>query len=209
MPVYKTQERELARQMRITHRMSVKSIAKELNVSKGSVSVWLRDIPLTEEEKRDRYHAGGFAKTKESTQKPSKFVDWVNCQEFTSNQKGKIAEAAVMLRLAILQFDVYKSVFDGEKLDIVAQKPNDTQLKKIQVRWCRKPKQGAGFITLTCSSGRNGSRRYTDDEFDFIIGYDFYTDTCYVYSSEELKHLKKSVSVEDEHAESWHKIWQD
>ena len=111
-----------------------------------------------------------------------------------------------MLRLAILKFDVYKSVFDGEKLDIVAQSPNDVQLKKIQVRWCRKPKQGMGFITLTCSSGRNSSRRYTDDEFDFIIGYDFYTDACYVYGANELKHLKKSVSVEDEHAEAWHKI---
>lgn len=213
MPINRKEERLLARQLRLDKRMSLKSIANKLGVSKGSVSIWVRDIPLTEEEKQTRYVENG-KRTKDRLKNTevvpsSKFIGWIKCQELTSNQKGKIAEAAVVLRLSILKFDVYKSVFDGEKLDIVTQAPNDTQLKKIQVRWCRKPKIGSNFITLTCSSGRKSSRRYNDEEFDFMIGYDFYTDTCYVYDANDLKNLKTRVSVKDEHAESWHKILQN
>lgn len=42
--------REKARQLRLEG-MSVRDIAKELSVSRGSVSVWVRDIQLTDEQK--------------------------------------------------------------------------------------------------------------------------------------------------------------
>jgi len=45
----KIQEKEKSRLMRKQGK-SIKEIAKELNVSKGSVSVWVRDIQLTQEQ---------------------------------------------------------------------------------------------------------------------------------------------------------------
>lgn len=211
MPINKNQERLLARQLRLDNRMSVKAISKALNVSTGSVSVWLRDIPLTAEEKHSRYVANG-QKTKErpklsEIEPSSKFHNWVETDSLTNNQKGKIAESATILRLSILQFDIYKSVFDGEKIDIVAQNPNNQEFLKLQVRWARKQRHGAKTIALTCSNGRNKFRRYTENEFDFIIGYDFETDSCYVYSKDEVLHLKTQVSLQDKCVESWDKLF--
>lgn len=210
MPINRNNERALARQLRLDKRMSVKAISKELGVSTGSVSMWLRDMPLTAEEKHSRYVKNG-QRTKERPKHSaitpsSKFHDWVNTNELTNNHKGKIAEAAAILRLSILQFDIYKSVFDGEKIDIVVQSPHNQEFIKIQVRWARKHRYGAKTIALTCSNGRNKFRRYTESEFDFIIGYDFEMDVCYVYSKDEVRHLKRQTSLQNECAESWDKL---
>ena len=45
----KIKEKEQARLLR-TCGKSIKSISRELNVSQSSVSVWVRDIPLTSEQ---------------------------------------------------------------------------------------------------------------------------------------------------------------
>lgn len=47
----KKEQREEARRLRIEEGLSVKEICTKLGVSKGSVSVWVRDIELTEEQK--------------------------------------------------------------------------------------------------------------------------------------------------------------
>jgi transcriptional regulator with XRE-family HTH domain len=46
----KTEERALARRLRREEGLSVKHIARRLGVSTSSVSRWIRDIPLTEEQ---------------------------------------------------------------------------------------------------------------------------------------------------------------
>src|SRR6476469_5582310 len=46
----KVKEREEARRLRREEGMSMKAIARELGVSVGSVSLWTRDIELTEEQ---------------------------------------------------------------------------------------------------------------------------------------------------------------
>lgn len=210
MPIDRTKEREIARELRLKKRMSIESIAKELNVSKGSVSVWLRDIPLTPEEKHSRYVENGKNskfRIRKLTPKiiSSKFFNWVK-KPLNNNQKGKIAESAAILRLTVLQYNVYKSVFDGEKIDIVTQTLDGMGFLKLQVRWAFKAKHGSSTISITCSNGRRNSRRYQDNEFDFIIGYEFETDTCYVYSKNDIKHLKRQVSLNESNKEAWDKL---
>ena len=46
----KTREREEARRLRREHGLSVREIQRRLNVSKSSVSLWVRDVPLTTEQ---------------------------------------------------------------------------------------------------------------------------------------------------------------
>ena len=43
-------------------------------------------------------------------------------------------------------------------------------------------------------------------DFDFLIGYNAYNDMAYVYSFDEIKHLKSTVSITDEAKEAWHKM---
>lgn len=65
----KIAEREEARRIRQEEGESIKMIAKRLGVSKGTVSLWVRDIYLTAEQKKalDERHKGHKAKRKGSS----------------------------------------------------------------------------------------------------------------------------------------------
>jgi len=49
-------------------------------------------------------------------------------------------------------------------------------------------------------------KRMMRKDFDFLIGYNAYNDMAYVYSFDEIKHLKSTVSITDEAKEAWHKM---
>jgi len=216
MPKILTEQKKEAIRLRLEERKSLEAISKELEVAQSTCSVWLRDMPLTDEEKHQRYVLAGIASKKnleagnrknkrKITNTRSALFNLSEKREYTSNQKGKIAESAVMLRLSILQADIYKSVFDGEKLDFVIQMPNQTNLIKVQVRWAGKNKKALG-LKLRCSNGRNASRRYTEDEFDFIVAYDLFSDKCYVYSNTDLLHIKTFITCSTDFEEKWNKL---
>lgn len=216
MPIDRKEEQKRARELRIKQRLSIKAIAKELGVAKSSVSVWLRDIPLNDEEKRLRYVKAGKDSQENGINPPRVQKEPIQSiikklsenRNFNSNQKGKIAEAATMLRFAVLQMDIYKSVFDGEKLDFIIQAPDSSKLIKIQVKWTRRScKNNQASMSLRCSNSRKSTRRYTNEEFDFIIGYDLESDTCYVYSQKEVEHINTCIVCSSEYAEAWQKIF--
>jgi transcriptional regulator with XRE-family HTH domain len=48
----KTEERQRARELRHDHGLSVREIARTVGVSRSSVSLWVRDVPLTEAQLR-------------------------------------------------------------------------------------------------------------------------------------------------------------
>ena len=54
----------------------------------------------------------------------------------------------------------------------------------------------------------SGTRRvaYKAGDFDFIVGYDLFTDTCYVWSWEEVAHFKATVTICPEAEERWDKL---
>lgn len=54
----KTRERLEARRIRVKEQLSLKNIAERLGVSKGSVSLWVRDLPLSRETIDKRQLAG-------------------------------------------------------------------------------------------------------------------------------------------------------
>jgi len=101
--------------------------------------------------------------------------------------------------------DVFGSVFDGDKADWVVDHP-DKGFLKIQVRWASKKGHGLPRLSLLCTEGHGKKRRFKDGEFDFIIGYDLYTDTAYVWSREDLKEHRASVTIHEDAAEAWHKL---
>lgn len=54
----KTKEKIEARHIRVEEQLSIKDIAKRLGVAKSSVSLWVRDLPLSKETIADRCLAG-------------------------------------------------------------------------------------------------------------------------------------------------------
>jgi hypothetical protein len=197
--------KESAIRLRENGRLPTKTIARLLGVSNGTAIKWLRNHPLTKEEQLKAVKDGGTASGKKNHPKDrgnrSKFfID----QPLTNERKGRIAEAAVLFRLALYGFEVYEPAFDDESLDLIIRR---NKLIKLQVRWASEDKRyGLPFIRLRCSDGRGSLKRYDDGDFDFMVGYDLFTDIAYVFSREEIKNNKSSVTIKPETAERWDKI---
>lgn len=193
--------------LRVEGRKSLKEIAGILKVSISSVSLWLRGYPLTEAEIAERQKLNPRRTgQKKPRGEESKFHRAVDGQELTRQRKMKIAEAAVLFRLALHGFVVFGSPFDGDKTDWLAQY-GDGEPVKVQVKWTRSNKgYGLPRISLVCTEGHNQTRRYEKGEFDFIVGYDLFTDTAYVISEEEASQHKTSTVISNEYAERWEKL---
>lgn len=195
--------RQRCRELRINERLSIREIAAITGAAKGSLSFWLRDVPLNANEKAQKQ------KNRRSWRKdrgaPSKFYAAIDARELSRSQKGKIAEAAVLFRLAVHGFNIFGPVFDGDRTDWLVQYGSDTP-KRIQVRWAFQAGYGRPTVKLTCMASANTMRRFRDDEFDAIVGYDFYADVAYVFVPSDITRNSKSVAVAERYAERWDKL---
>jgi transposase-like protein len=204
------EKRRQAITLRQEYRLSAKEIAKRLQVSESSLSSWLRPYPLTATERRAKSSQPGnrHAARPRRTRIRSRLHQLFNGAIVDSARKGKIAEAAILLRLVILGYNVYSSVFDGDKFDWVIssgqQHTEPGQLRKIEVRWLRQNSKGDLTLNMRCSNGRGKERRMTD--FDALVGYDMFEDVAYVYRPHDLAHVQHAVNVTSDAAEAWWKL---
>jgi len=178
---------------------------KEKRVSQSAINGWLKKFPLSGEERLESF-VKNMKLTRYNPGEPSKF--WTpEIKNFSRNQVGKIAEAAILYRLLLNNHTVYCSPFDGDVADWLVVTP--TKSYKIQVRKAKTPKTGKPIISLCCKDNSKTDeimRRLTANDYDFIVGYDIYKDNAYVFSYEETKNNKTSITIRDDALEAWHKI---
>jgi PD-(D/E)XK endonuclease len=97
----------------------------------------------------------------------------------STDQKGAIAESAIVLAAAKLGIGVYLPFSDGERYDLIFDLGRS--LVRIQCKWA--PLQGDVVVVRAYSSRRtaNGLRRrgYEADEIDAIAAYCPELDRCY------------------------------
>ena len=117
----------------------------------------------------------------------------------------KITESAILYRLAIYDFNVYSSMFDGDRIDFIVEYPRSERLIRLQVKTC-KIAEGAPCVPLIRTEGHNTQIRYLKGEFNFIVGYNIFTDTAYVFSEKEVENNKTGIAVTEESKENWKKI---
>ncbi|MCA1592985.1 MAG: hypothetical protein LC754_10120 [Acidobacteria bacterium] len=197
-----------ALRLRLEERLSLREIASVTGAAKGSLNVWLQSYPLTDEEKKARSKtAKRYVTPKKSHGEESKHHQATAAQTLTNQQRGRIAEAAVLFRLVLHGFEVYTSAFDGDKVDCLVYVPESGKTLKLQVRYVNSPStHGLPVVRLSCAEGHSKRRRYKEGEFDFIIGYYLFNDTAYVFSFDELVQHKRHVTVSDKYAERWDKL---
>jgi hypothetical protein len=194
--------------LRVEERLSLREIAVITGAAKGSLSLWLKPHRLTEEERKARTKtAKRYVAPKKDHGEESRHNKTVGWQRLSNQQKGRIAESAILFRLALHGFDIYKSAFDGDKTDCLVRVPDSEKIFKLQVRYVHSPsKHGLPVVRLKCSEGHNQRRRYTQGEFDFIVGYYLFNDTAYVFSTDDVKQHKTYVTVSEKYAERWDKL---
>jgi hypothetical protein len=207
MSAAKTELRKTCVWLSTHDRLSLKEIRAQTGASIGSLSCWLRDFPLTEGEKKAK-QVKPPAGVKKSRGIESEMNRIVRGASLNGGQVAKVSETAVMLRMLARGFNVFGSVFDGEKADWVVENLSG-KMVKVQVKTVTSGKHGLPFVMLSrginTGSGQRRSR-YVKGDFDFIVGYDLYTDTAYVWSWGEVEHLKASVSVYEDAKERWDKF---
>lgn len=204
-----------ARRLRCEERKSYNEIATLLNVSKGNLHYWLKDLPLTESEITERRSAAGAKGRKKINENrkyrpgpPSKFRVMVTGSEMSKERMARISGSAVQFRLVLAGLNPFNSPFDGERTDILVENPVSGRVMKIQVKTVRRANHGRPFISLRRRdyAAKDGVCRYKVGDFDFIVGYDLHTDIAYVVSWGECEANKTAYSIRKDDAERWDKL---
>jgi hypothetical protein len=110
---------------------------------------------------------------------PSRDRCYVGQRMLTSDQKGNVAEAAVVAAAVKLGIDVYKPIGSGGRYDMIFEV--HSQLLRIQCKWA--PRHG-DVVVLRCYSSRRSRdglqrRKYLKGEIDAFAAYCPDTDRCY------------------------------
>lgn len=186
--------------LRVEERLSIERIRERLHLSKGAISGIIKEHKLTPEEIALRRTEPWNKGTRKYKAEESWYHRLATQNKLSGNQTGKVAEAAVLLRLCAHGFSVYQSQFDGDRLDWLIE-TSDGRLIRIQVKQAYHCHRGMPVVSVR----RPESKKYVEGDFDVIVGYDLYSDVAYVFKWEEVKG-KTAISASEESKEAWHKL---
>ena len=99
--------------------------------------------------------------------------------ELTTDQKGNIAEQAVIWHATILGIDVYRPVGEGGRYDMLFDL--DDRLVRVQCKWAPQDRGVIVVRCYTCRRNREGilKRPYAVGEIDALAAYCPNTGCCY------------------------------
>jgi hypothetical protein len=206
-----------ALRLRLEERMSLAEIRSITGASKGVLSLWLREHPLTGDEAsyRRRKKRSEVSVRHDPARKSrivSRFKADFDTDDMDTGRKGRIAEAAVMLRLVSMGFTVYKSAFDGARVDLIAHLGDPRKVARLQVKWASLAPSQFGRPTFSlqravgCRSALRRKVGYETEAYDFIVGYDFKSDLAYVFSKSASSGRDTSLTVTDASEENWQQV---
>ena len=191
--------------LRVEDRLSLSEIRKQVQIDHSTASVLLKPYPLTQDE-LSRKRGERRPKTIREDRFPnlcpfSRFMKPI--ESLTRREKGRIAEAAVLLRLSLLGLVPAKPVFDGETSDWLVEIPGAAKILRVQVKWARRQLYGQPFVVLASSNTNGKIRVYAPSDFDVIVGYDLYTDQCHVWDWDAIGKNRDRVSASGTSSENW------
>ena len=99
----------------------------------------------------------------------------------TTDQKGNIAEAAIVAAAVKLGIDVYRPVGEGGRYDMIFEVKG--ALLRVQCKWASRY---GDILIVRCYSSRRSAggkivnRSYTDEEVDAFAVYSIDLDRCYL-----------------------------
>ncbi len=192
--------------LRVEEQLGLDSISEKLGVAKSTLSRWLGKYPLDDGVIRIRMQDNG-KRSRKYRGDEAEIHRIVRSHNLNPSQVGKVAEAAVALRLLTWGFNVFGSAYDGDRTDWLVEVPSTGKIWKIQVKTACGVKGALPAIGLRhVPSTKKGNQRYLSGDFDFLAGYDLYTDTAYVWSWDEVMHLKAAITICPDAKERWDKL---
>ena len=104
----------------------------------------------------------------------------------TTDQKGAIAESAIIHEAIKLGIDVFKPLSDGERYDLIFDM--HPRLLRVQCKWAVRRGEVVVVRCFSCHRRRNVMvrRRYTPEEVDAIAAYCADVNRCYLIPLDRL-----------------------
>jgi PD-(D/E)XK endonuclease len=104
----------------------------------------------------------------------------MDARRLTTDQKGAIAEAAVVVAALKEGLEVYRPVAEGGRYDLILGTPSG--LLRVQVKWANLRRSAVVVRTYSCRRGATGMivRKYSEDQIDAFAGYCAALDRCYL-----------------------------
>ena len=196
--------------LRKEQKLGYKAIAQKLGVPTSTIRVHLSPYKLSPQDLKLRAKLpSSMPRSKKASLDVNGFPrpHWMESIDFaklSTSQRGAIAEAAVLFRLAVNGFSVYGSPFDGDRIDWIVKAPNG-KLSTLQVCHVSRFRYGRPLIRLTRAS-HGKSTRFRQSVVNFIIGYDFHNDAAYVFSATEVENNLTAITVTVAVLEAWSKL---
>ena len=108
----------------------------------------------------------------------------------TTDQKGAIAETAIIHAAVKLGIGVYKPLADGDRYDLIFDL--GTKLVRVQCKWAVQHGDVVVVRCSTCRRTRNGllHQAYTPDEIDAFAAYCAALDRCYYLPVDSFPHRR-------------------
>ena len=103
----------------------------------------------------------------------------------STDQKGSIAETAIIHEAVKLGIDVYKPISDGTRCDLILD--IDGRLTRVQCKWAARHGDVLVIRCYRCRRTRSGllKRGYTADEVDAFAAYCVELGKCYFFRFED------------------------
>jgi len=190
---------------------SLNTIMATLGVPKGVVAYHIRKLQrpiLLPTDRAERMRAGAIkagairaaaARDRMQERFASASALWkrFGCgfEGLSSSRKGLVGEAAVLLRLLLLGYEVYSPVLDGPSDWVIV---SGRRLIRLQVKMAGTHRGGSKFFL---NQRRRGTALYHSNELDFFVAYSLMDDVCYVVPSNLAK--GRFVALRSEMRENW------
>ena len=185
--------REKAILLRVQDRLSYPEILEKVPVSKGTLSLWLREFPLTPEETKARQQANAeHARTVRLagvSRGPS--GDWSTRPDLSKSDLGEACRQMISAKLIFQGVSVFHPLTEDTPIDLVILTKSGRFLK-CQCK-CIFRTSGKRSHTMNLTSirkwGPNSkavAHKYTANEVDLFLGYCVDNDGVYVIPLSEV-----------------------
>lgn len=151
--------------LRQEERLSFKEIHERTGASRGSLSYWLRNFPLTDGEKKAK-HLRGQQRRKMAQNEDHSPPSMIHRTPKLAGSHGEIAVAA---HIAGLGYPVFKEMGDSSAIDLIVD--HVRKLVKVQVKSTLLSNNCASLRLVRSSLVYNYKAKYEEDDVDVFALY--------------------------------------
>jgi hypothetical protein len=187
--------------------MGIKAIQRKLEVPVSTLHYWLKDHPLSDDEQKAiSKNANRYVPPKKDIELGSGFPCEV-ASRLTTIELGAIGESAILYRLCLMGLISSVSFSDGDVVDLYVRGRNGGQrVAFVQVRMAsRSGPTGLPKISLRRNSNGKTSL-FKPGDMHFLVGFCMENQSAYVYSYDEVSHLRNCITVTPDAHEAWGKL---